>query len=101
MRLTQERVTIGARATRTTRSSRRLRAPKRIITGILLWLPLFRGTMDRLPRLPRGYGRRVARLAEPPHPRPRSRAQRHPPLHRGPDDPRHYGGLIREGIRRA
>src|SRR5438034_10006856 len=47
MRLTQERVTIGARATRTTRSSRRLRAPKRIITGILLWLPLFRGTMDR------------------------------------------------------
>ena len=29
----------------------------------------------------------VARVAEPPHPRPRALAQRHPPLHRGPDDP--------------
>jgi len=51
-----------------------------------------------LPRPARGYGRRVARIAESPHPRPRARAQRHPPLHRGSDHPRHYGGLVREWI---
>jgi len=40
----------------------------------------------RLPRPARRHGRRVARIAEPPHPRPRARAQHHPALHRGPDD---------------
>ena len=54
----------------------------------------------RLPRPARGHNRRVARITEPPHPRPRAGAQRHPPLDRSPDDPRQHGGLVREGIRR-
>jgi hypothetical protein len=54
----------------------------------------------RLPRPARHHGRCVARIAEPPHLRPRARAQRHPPLDRRPDDPRQHGGRVRESIRR-
>jgi hypothetical protein len=54
----------------------------------------------RLPRPARRHGRRVALVAEPPHPRPRARAQRHPPLHRRPNDPRQQRGLLGEPIRR-
>ena len=45
----------------------------------------------RLPRPARRHGFRFRLLAEPPHPHPRARAQRHPPLDRGPDDPGQQG----------
>jgi hypothetical protein len=51
-----------------------------------------------LTRPPRGHGLEIHVAPESPHPRPRARAQRHPPLDRSADDPGQCGGLLGEPI---
>jgi transposase len=89
--------TAGLLPKRRPRGRHRRRREPRPCFGELLHIE---AVQVRLPRPARGHGRRVARIAEPPHPRPRALAQRHSPLHRRPHDPRQHRGLLRESIRR-